>query len=102
MKRVSECKAAVYLVAIKHGKVMGVVRGVYDGSRALIHQISVHPKHQKHGVGSALVREIANRFKAMVCANGFGDCKHEERGLFRKSRIQSASSSRFYASILHR
>lgn len=65
MKRVSRCKAAVYLVATKHGKVVGVVRGVYDGSRALIHQLSVHPHHQKQGVGTALTHAIATQFKTM-------------------------------------
>jgi N-acetylglutamate synthase-like GNAT family acetyltransferase len=63
MKRVSKCKAAVYLVAEEGGKVVGLVRGIYDGSRALIHQISVHPSYQKRGIGSALVREIAREFK---------------------------------------
>ena len=63
MKRVSECEATVYLVAEKEGKVIGVVKGIYDGSRALIHQISVHPKYQKQGIGRALVHEIARRFK---------------------------------------
>ena len=65
MKRVSQCKAAVYLVAEKHGKVIGVIKGVYDGSRAQIHQLSVHPEHQKQGTGTALTREIAKRFKKM-------------------------------------
>ena len=65
MKRVSECESAVYLVAETEGKVVGVVKGIYDGSRALIHQISVHPKYQKSGIGSALVREIAREFKKM-------------------------------------
>jgi len=63
MKRVSECETAVYLVAEKESKVVGVIKGIYDGSRALIHQISVHPEYQKQGIGRALVQEIARRFK---------------------------------------
>ena len=50
-------------MAEKEGKVVGVIKGIYDGSRALIHQISVHADYQKWGIGSALVREIARRFK---------------------------------------
>jgi ribosomal protein S18 acetylase RimI-like enzyme len=66
MRRVSECKSAVYLVATEHGKIVGVVKGVYDESGAIIHQVSVHPKYQRRGIGSTLVREMASRFKAWV------------------------------------
>jgi N-acetylglutamate synthase-like GNAT family acetyltransferase len=65
MKRVSTCKAAVFLVCEMDDRVVGVVRGNYDGSRAIIHQISVHPAHQRRGVGKALVMEIVKRFKQM-------------------------------------
>ena len=89
MRRVSECKAAVYLVAIKYGKVAGVIRGVYDGSRALIHQISVHPKHQKHGIGSALVREIARRFKAMGAPTVSATASTKSEGFFEKAGFKT-------------
>jgi ribosomal protein S18 acetylase RimI-like enzyme len=63
MKRVKACSAAVFLVCQVDGKVIGVVRGNYDGSRAMIHQISVHPAYQRRGIGTALVREIVKRFQ---------------------------------------
>ena len=63
MKRVAKCESAKFLVAEDKKKVVGVVRGIYDGSRALIHQISVHPQRQREGIGSALVKEISKRFK---------------------------------------
>lgn len=65
MKRVKECSAAVFLVCESDGKVVGVVRGNYDGSRAIIHQLSVHPGCQKRGVGTGLVGEIVKRFERM-------------------------------------
>ena len=65
MKRVKECSAAVFLVCEIDGRVVGVVRGNYDGSRAIIHQLSVHPAYQKQGIGTALVKEIVNRFQRM-------------------------------------
>jgi len=65
MKRVKACSAAVFLVCETGGEVVGVVRGNYDGSRAMIHQLSVHPAFQRRGVGTALVREIVKRFERM-------------------------------------
>jgi len=63
MKRVKACSAAILLVCEVNRKVVGVVRGNYDGSRAIIHQLSVHPKYQRQGVGTALVKEIVKRFE---------------------------------------
>ena len=65
MKRVKACSAAVFLVCEIDGRVVGVVRGNYDGSRAIVHQLSVHPAYKKQGIGTALVKEIVNRFQRM-------------------------------------
>jgi len=63
MCRVKACSAAVFLVYEKQGRVIGVVRGNYDGSRAIIHELSVHPNYQRQGVGRALVKEIVRKFR---------------------------------------
>jgi len=63
MMRVHECKAAEFLVAEEDFQVVGFIRGVYDGSRAIIHIASVHPDYQRRGIGRALVAAIAKRFK---------------------------------------
>ena len=65
MKRVKACKSAIFLVCESEGKVVGAVRGSYDGSRAVIHQLSVHPEHQRRGIGTALVKEAVKRFQRM-------------------------------------
>jgi len=65
MRRVRACTAAVFLVCEVGDEVVGVVRGNYDGSRAIIHQLSVHPAYQRRGIGAALVREIVKRFQQM-------------------------------------
>jgi len=65
MKRVKACSAAVFLVCEIDGRVVGVVRGNYDGSRAIVHQLSVHPTYQRRGIGTALVKEIVDRFQRM-------------------------------------
>ena len=63
MLRVHECKAAEFLVAEVEGQVVGMIRGTYDGSRAVIYLASVHPEHQRQGIGRALVSEVARHFK---------------------------------------
>ena len=63
MLRVHDCTAAEFLVAEEGDVAVGMVRGAYDGSRAVIYLASVHPDHQRRGIGRALVLEIADRFK---------------------------------------
>lgn len=63
MLRVHQCPAAEFLVAEEDMQVVGFIRGVYDGSRAVIHIASVQPEYQRRGIGKALVLEIAKRFK---------------------------------------
>jgi len=63
MERVKACNAAIFLVCEVNRKVVGLVRGNYDGSRAIIHQLSVHPKYQRQGIGTALVKRIVKRFE---------------------------------------
>jgi ribosomal protein S18 acetylase RimI-like enzyme len=55
MRRVARCQAAVVLVAEENGTPVGFIRAIYDGSRALIHLLSVNPKFQRKGIGSQLV-----------------------------------------------
>ena len=63
MLRVHDCTAAEFLVAEEGDVAVGMVRGAYDGSRAVIYLASVHPDHQRRGIGRALVLEIADRFR---------------------------------------
>ena len=65
MRRVKACAAAVFLVCEIEGRVVAVVRGNYDGSRAMIHQLSVHSAYQRRGIGTALVEGIVERFRRM-------------------------------------
>jgi len=62
MLRVAECQAAEFLVASRNGRPVGLIRGTYDGSRAIIYLASVHPDCQRQGVGRALMTELALRF----------------------------------------
>ncbi len=63
MLRVRDCVAAEFLVAEEENKPVGMIRGSYDGSRAIIYLASVHPDLQRRGIGRALVLELAGRFQ---------------------------------------
>ncbi len=63
MMRVHQCIAAEFLVAEQEGKVVGMIRGTFDGSRAVIYLASVDPGHQRQGIGRGLVLEISRRFR---------------------------------------
>jgi ribosomal protein S18 acetylase RimI-like enzyme len=72
MRRVARCEAAVFLVAVAGVSARGLIRAVYDRSRALIHLLSVHPQFQKFGLGTSLVdaawRELQERGATGVSA----------------------------------
>ncbi len=59
MKRVANCDAAIFLVAQVEKVPRGFIKAAYDGSRALIHLLSVHPDHQRSGIGSMLVDAVS-------------------------------------------
>jgi ribosomal protein S18 acetylase RimI-like enzyme len=63
MLQVHACQAAEFLIAVEEDRVVGMIRGTFDGSRAVIYLASVHPDQQRRGIGRALVHEIARRFK---------------------------------------
>jgi ribosomal protein S18 acetylase RimI-like enzyme len=69
MMRVHSCVAAVFLVAEEDDHPVALLRGVYDGSKALIHIVSVHPAYQRRGIGTALVRQAAKHFRERGATN---------------------------------
>ena len=84
MKRVKSCNAAIFLVCEVDGKVVGVVRGTYDGSRAILHQLSVHPAYQRRGIGTALVKEIVKRFQERGAPTVSATITEESLGFWQK------------------
>jgi transitional endoplasmic reticulum ATPase len=95
MLRVHECAAAVFLVAEVQEDVVGMIRGAYDGSRAIIYLASVQPGHQRKGIGRALVAEIARRFKdrgaASIAVIVPGDAAFWKRmGFLQTTRVMQA------------
>lgn len=63
MRRVATCDAAIFIVAETHNYACGFIKGVYDGSRALIHLLTIHPEMQNKKIGSLLVDEFRKESK---------------------------------------
>lgn len=84
MRRVKECEAVVFLVCKLASKTVGLVRGVYDGSRAMIHLLSVHPEHQGQGIGTALVEQIVRRFEERGAPSVSATITHDNLGFWEK------------------
>ena len=95
MVEVQKCRASEFLVAEEEGQPVGLIRGVFDGSRAIIYLASVHPDFQRRGIGTALLREITHRFKARgakaISVTIPGDAAFWKRFGFRQTtRVMSA------------
>lgn len=63
MYRIHKKMGNYFLIAEENKEVVGLVRGCYDGSRALIHELAIDKKYQKQGIGKKLISELALRFK---------------------------------------
>lgn len=64
MARIHKIMGRYFLVAEVENDIVGLIRGCYDGSRALIHQMAVDKNYQRKGIGKALMHEITSRFKS--------------------------------------
>lgn len=65
MLRFAAHQGAVFLIAEADEQPVGLVRGVYDGSRAVVHLLSVHPTFQQHGIGTALLQAAQEELRAL-------------------------------------
>ena len=63
MRRIAACDAAILIIAEIHNHACGFVKGVYDGSRALIHLLTIHPDMKNKKIGSLLVDEFRKESK---------------------------------------
>jgi ribosomal protein S18 acetylase RimI-like enzyme len=46
----------LFFVATNGAVVVGTIMAGYDGHRGWIYRVAVDPRHQRHGIGTALVR----------------------------------------------
>lgn len=66
LREVCRRNPGLFLLAIESdGQVSGSVIGAYDGRRAYIYHVAVHPDHRRKGYATALIREVERRIWAL-------------------------------------
>ncbi|MFP4112631.1 MAG: GNAT family N-acetyltransferase [Candidatus Woesearchaeota archaeon] len=63
MLKILKLQPDYFLVAEENKEVLGMIRGCYDGSRALIHQLIIGSDARGKGVGTHLLKAITQSFK---------------------------------------
>ncbi len=57
----------LFFVATVAGAVVGTVMGGYDGHRGWVYSVAVHPRHQRQGIGAALLRRLEGALRERGC-----------------------------------
>ena len=59
MYRIHEIAGRYFFIAEVEGIIVGMIRGCYDGSRVLIHQMAVDKNYQRNGIGKRIIQIIS-------------------------------------------
>jgi GNAT superfamily N-acetyltransferase len=62
IRRVTENPAAMFVLALLDGKIVGSLLGTFDGWRGNMYRLVVHPEHRRQGIGRELVRRVEQVF----------------------------------------
>ena len=57
----------LFLIIKEPEMIIGTVMGGYEGHRGWINYLTVHPQHQRKGVGTLLMKEVEKRIKSKGC-----------------------------------
>jgi GNAT superfamily N-acetyltransferase len=62
IRQVTENPAAVFVLALLDGQIVGSLLGTFDGWRGNMYRLVVHPEHRRQGIGRELVRRVEQVF----------------------------------------
>ena len=84
LRRVLNNNNAIWLVAVKDAGVVGSVRGCWDGSRAIVHQLAIDKKYHHQGIGKLLVDSIIQEFARLNIPTVSVTTTEKNRAFFEK------------------
>jgi ribosomal protein S18 acetylase RimI-like enzyme len=58
VRRATDHPAAVFVLAVVDGQIVGSIIGTFDGWRGNMYRLVVHRTHRRKGVARALVRQV--------------------------------------------
>ena len=67
IRRKVQCQPDLFLVGVLDGEIAAAVMAGYEGHRGWIQYLGVDPKHQRKGLGRAIVGEAERRLRAAGC-----------------------------------
>ena len=62
VRRVAASPAAVFVLAVAHGEIIGTLIGAFDGWRGNMYRLVVHPRYRRQGIARRLVRQVEKVF----------------------------------------
>jgi ribosomal protein S18 acetylase RimI-like enzyme len=65
LRKVIDRNPGMFLVVEEDGSVAGTVIGAWDGRRAWVYHLAVHPPLQGRGIGRMLMDELERRLRAV-------------------------------------
>ena len=57
----------LFLVAVIDGRIVGTAMTGYDGHRAWVYYVAVHPEQRRRGIGTALMRRVEAELEKRGC-----------------------------------
>lgn len=57
----------LFLVGLENDTLVAAVMGTYDGRRGWVYHLAIHPSHQGHGFGGAMIEELEERLRSKGC-----------------------------------
>jgi GNAT superfamily N-acetyltransferase len=61
-----ESQGQVFFMATMNGKIVGTIRGRWEGEICRVSKMMVHPDHQNKGIGNMLMSALEKEFNAQI------------------------------------
>ena len=67
LQQMQHTDSSIFQVAVAGGQIVATVMAGYDGHRASVNYLAVHPDFQKKGIGKSLMQEVEKWCLSLEC-----------------------------------